>query len=74
MGCEKEEYTPFHLREALVRLQERCWDRVEGRFLALRREYRKARSAARRRCVMALRETGETSFNKGGTASARFVL
>ena len=74
MGCEKEEYTPFLLREASDLLKGRCRDRVEGRFLALRRESRKASSAARRRCVMALREMGETPFNKGGTASARFVL
>ena len=74
MGCEKEEYIWFPLREALILLKGRCRDRMEGRFLALRRENRMARSAARRRCVMALRETGETLFNKGGTASARFVL
>ena len=74
MGCEKEEYTPFPLREAAALLKGRCRDRVEGRFLALRRESRKASSAARRRCVIASRETGETLFNKGGTASARFVL
>ncbi len=55
-------------------LQGCCGDPVEGRFLALGCESLLESSAPRRRCVMALRETGETLFNKGGTASARFVL
>ncbi len=38
MGREKEEYARSPLREAFVRLQERCGDLAEGRFLALRCE------------------------------------